>query len=66
MQGERHAGIYVTKAENLNVESSYFLLVYIGISFLEPGVFIFTKKTYLHSKYQRLEKRFFTERTYGT
>lgn len=40
MQGERHTGFYVAKAEDVNIESNYFLLVYIGISFVEFGVFI--------------------------
>ena len=30
----------MAKAEDLSVERSYFLIVYIGISFLELGVFI--------------------------
>lgn len=40
IQGERHAGVYMAKAKDLNVVSCYFLLVYTGISFLEPWVLI--------------------------
>lgn len=35
MQSERHASFYVVIVEDLNVESSYFLIVYIGILFVE-------------------------------
>lgn len=66
MQGERHAGVYVEKVKDLNIERNYFLLVYIDISFLELGVFILLQKSHLHSKYHRQEKRVFTERMYGT
>lgn len=31
MESEGNVGFYVAKAEHVNVENSYFLLVYIGI-----------------------------------
>lgn len=40
MQRERHVGVHVMKVKDLNVKTSYSLLVYIGFSFLEFGVFI--------------------------
>lgn len=40
MQSERDASFYLARAEDLNVESSYFLLIYIGIGFVELWVFI--------------------------
>lgn len=39
-QSEGLACFYVAKAEDVNVKRSYFLLVYIGILFVEFGVFI--------------------------
>lgn len=40
IQSKKHASFYVAKVEGVNVENIYFLLVYIGISFVEFMVFI--------------------------
>lgn len=50
MQSEGHASFYMAKAEDVNIESSYSLLVYIGTSFVEFSVFILLQNlTYTRS-----------------
>lgn len=62
IQSGRHACFYVAKAEDLNVESSYFLLAYIGISLVELRMFISLHNlTYTRSISAKRKKTSFRE-----